>query len=508
MLNSRAPSLLRRLAAPTVAAVLVTALAACGSQLDPDEVATANGGASAQPSGAVLPGVVPAPRGSRVRLRAASADTSAAAGALGGASTVTGGSTTAGGSGSGAGAHPGDHEAGAHHSGDGPSATGGDDSRVSCDGFQNGPGITDDEITIGNAADISGPLPGVFQSAQDAVQAYVAYFNATSDICGRKLRLVTYDDRTDAGADQQNYLRACNQVFAMVGSMSAFDSGGAQAAQDCGLPDVRAMAVTNERRACTTCYAASAGSTGQVSYALPAFVLQNYGDAGQHAGMVYLDAQSGEQDAEDNVNALTARGMHFDVVEGIDVAEFNYAPYVQQLKDKGVQVVVFVGAYEQSVRLRQAMQQVGYEPKLYLRDASDYSHDFVVSGGDAVDGTVVYLSFVPFEDAPPDSEMGRYLSWLHQVDPSAQPDFYGVYAWSAARLFVERAAALGGQLTRSTLLDAVGATRHWTAHGLHAPEEVGSKDIGSACLRFIELSGASWQPVGGTSYSCLGGGSG
>ena len=113
----------------------------------------------------------------------------------------------------------------ARASGDG-SATGGGKG-ASCDGFKNGPGITDTEITIGNSSDISGPVPGLFESAQDATKAYVAYFNSTSDICGRKLKLVTYDSRTDAAADQQAYTRACDEVFAMVGSMSAFDSGGA-----------------------------------------------------------------------------------------------------------------------------------------------------------------------------------------------------------------------------------------------------------------------------------------
>ena len=98
---------------------------------------------------------------------------------------------------------------------------------------------------------------GSSSPSQDAVKAYVAYFNSTSDICGRKLKLVTYDSRTDAGADQQNYAKGCDETFAMVGSMSAFDSGGAATAQGCGLPDVRSAAVTRDRNACNTCFPAS-----------------------------------------------------------------------------------------------------------------------------------------------------------------------------------------------------------------------------------------------------------
>ena len=119
---------------------------------------------------------------------------------------------------------------------------------------------------------------------------------------------------------------------------------------------------------------------------------------------------------------MTKQGLHFDVVQGIDVSEFNYAPYAQQLKDKGVKVVFWTGAVPVLGPLAQAMQQVGYKPDLYLRDPTDYVPDFVESGGDAVDGTVVFLNFVPFEEASSNQEMQLYLSWLQQVSPGADAD--------------------------------------------------------------------------------------
>jgi ABC-type branched-subunit amino acid transport system substrate-binding protein len=95
--------------------------------------------------------------------------------------------------------------------------------------------------------DISGPVPGLFESAQQGTRAYAAYFNATSDICGRKLEVVTMDSRTDSGGDQQGYTRACESAFAAIGSMSAFDAGGAATADACGIPDIRSTSVTPER---------------------------------------------------------------------------------------------------------------------------------------------------------------------------------------------------------------------------------------------------------------------
>ena len=219
--------------------------------------------------------------------------------------------------------------------------------------------------------------------------------------------------------------------------------------------------------------------------------------------MIYANAGAAAENGPLEASAMTKQGLHFDVVQAIDVAEFNYAPYAQQLKDKGVKVVFYTGPYQFSVRLAQAMQQIGYKPDLYLRDPTDYIPEYVESGADAVDGTVVFLNFVPFEEASSNKEMALYLGWLDQVSPGAVPSFFGVFAWSAARLFVEQSLKLGGQLSRATLVDSLKKVDNWTANDLTAPQHVGSKKTGD-CWRFIQLNGGAWAPVGGTKYTCAG----
>jgi ABC-type branched-subunit amino acid transport system substrate-binding protein len=244
-------------------------------------------------------------------------------------------------------------------------------------------------------------------------------------------------------------------------------------------------------------------NTGEWENAPGDFIKQNYPDAAAHAAVLYINAGAAAENGPASAAAMTKQGLHFDVVQGIDVAEFNYAPYAQQLKDKGVKAVFWTGAYQQSVRLAQAMQQIGYKPDIYLRDPTDYIPDYVESGGDAVDGTVVFLNFVPFEEAASNQEMQLYISWLQQVSPGTDPTFFGVFSWSAARLFVEQSIKLGGTLSRSTLVDSLSKVDNWTANGMTAPQHVGSKRTGD-CWRFIQLSGGAWSPVGGTKYTCSG----
>ena len=80
------------------------------------------------------------------------------------------------------------------------------------------------------------------------------------------------------------------------------------------------------------------------------------------------------------------------------------------------------------------------------------------------------------------------------MKPGTQPGFFGLFAWSAARLFVERATALGGRLTRDALIQDLRTVQDWTANGLHSTQQVGPKHTGD-CWRFLQLQGGQWKEV-------------
>jgi hypothetical protein len=419
-------------------------------------------------------------------------DTTGTTGDTTGGTTTTTGGTAAGTTGGAAGtaAAPGAATKG------GGAAAGAGVKAASCTGFKNQTGITDSTITIGNSSDISGPVPGLFTAAQQATKAYVAYFNATNPngICGRKLQLQTYDSRTDAGADQQGYQKICEGSFAAVGSMSAFDSGGAATAQGCGLPDIRTAAVTLARNDCTTCFGVQATGKGQYQNEVYDYWIRTEKAATQKAAFLYLNAGAAAENAKTQIAVGTKRGMNWVYTAPIDVAEFNYGPYVQQMKSKGVQFVQFLGAYQQSARLAQAMQSGGFKPTVLMYDPSVYDPGFLKQGGSAVEGAKFFVNFTPLNESQP--ELDLYKKWLGQTSPGAQPTFFGLFAWSASKLFVDKSLALGGQLTRSSLSAAVRNADGWTGGGMHSPMSVGSKHP-PVCVRWMQVKGgqfASFTP--------------
>ncbi|HET6152737.1 MAG TPA: ABC transporter substrate-binding protein [Marmoricola sp.] len=372
----------------------------------------------------------------------------------------------------------------------------------SCTGFKNGPGMTDTTIRIGNSSDITGPVPGLFTQSQQATQAFVNYFNNSgTTICGRKLALDLYDSKTDDAADQQEYTKGCSADFAMVGSMSSFDSGGASVAQNCGLPDIRAISTTVQRGNCTTCFAAQPAGPSGFETAVPDFIKKYAG--GSKTAYLYISVGAAAANGISQQKHEAAAGIKFVYSSAVDVTDFNYGPYVQQMKAKGVTAVQFIAASPQFARLAQAMDQADFHPKVFLLDPSAYNQDYPTLAGSSANGTDVFMNFVPFEDASSSPEMKLYLANLNQISPGAKPGFFGVFAWSAARLFVEQAIKLGGKLTRASLIASMKTVDNWTSNGLTAPQHVGSKAI-APCWRFLTLSGSTWKPIDGTTYQCKG----
>jgi ABC-type branched-subunit amino acid transport system substrate-binding protein len=370
----------------------------------------------------------------------------------------------------------------------------------SCAGFKNTTGITDSEITVATIADVTGPVPGIFEPAILATKAYATYFNSTTRICGRKLAIDAIDSQTNGSADAVGTQRACEKDFAAVGSMGAFDSGGVAQVNRCALPEIHALFTNKARADCPTCFAAEAPSGGYYQGVIADYFAKTNKAATQKAAMIYVNVGASVAAAKAVIRGQERRGWKFPYSSAFDIAEFNYTTYAQRMKSAGVRLVEFYGSSDQAIRLAQAMRQSDFKPDVFLLVATQYDRQFTQAGS-AVEGSVVYIDFVPVEEINSSPELRLYNSWLQQVAPGARPTYFGLFAWSAARLFAEQASALGGQLTRASLVKRLRTVHGWTANGLHAPQNVGGKTIGN-CWRFIQLRAGKWVPYGPSKYIC------
>jgi ABC-type branched-subunit amino acid transport system substrate-binding protein len=361
----------------------------------------------------------------------------------------------------------------------------------SCAGFHNGPGITDSTITLANVADVSGPVPGLFTGVQQAMKAFVLYFNSSANICGRKLALVNLDSQTSSTGDQQAAVTACGKAFAMIGSMGAFDDGGASTVQNCGIPDLRAAATEQGRINVPNVFGTMSLNASYIPTMPPKFYIQKFGsDVTNHAAMLWLAAGAAQLNGQNEMKGFKAAGMNFVYSAGIDVQAFNYSTYVSAMKSKGVKWVEFVGAIHYAVQLAQAMQAQDFHP-MFVLDPEFYDPAFVQQGGSAVNGAHIWANQLPFEQVSESPEMQLYETWLQRANPGAQPNYFGLFAWAAGRLFVQKALELGGKLTRQAMVSALQGVDNYTGNGLFGPQHVGKK-VTASCYGFITLQNGKW----------------
>ena len=371
-------------------------------------------------------------------------------------------------------------------------------------------GVTKDSITIASVADVSGVQPGLFKSAWQATTALAAFVNNAGGVYGRALKPLLLDSKADDVANKAAVTEACDKAFAMVGSMSAFDGGGAQKGEECGIPDISAITVNASRSLATNVYPAYPVSPNFYAAGKSNWVKKTFAEATQHAAFIMLNAGVSKTNGRQRIDALTKIGFKFVYTAEVQVLEANYTPFVEDMKKKGVEYIGMLADYQSIVRLQKAMKQQSWFPLFRDWDSVAYSSNYL-SAGAAVEGSYVFLNTSLFEECLKDCqqtnpEMFEYELWLGRVAPTARPDYFGLYAWSAGRLFVKAITDMGPKLTRKGLLAQLKTIHSWNDFGLHAAHDIGNKRE-SPCFLYMKVQGGVFKryyPKSG--WDCTSGG--
>ncbi len=458
-----------RVAAVLCVSVLVTA--ACGARLDSQQrrvalQAYAGGGGPAAPGAVASPG------------------------------TTTGGQVGGGGTQQGGG--------GTQQGGGGTQPGGG----AACDPSGNkasDTGVTATSINIGTVSDISGVQPGLFQSTFDAMKAWKAYTDSLGGICGRRVTLDLRDDQTNSGGNRAETQAACAKDFALVGSVSAFDDGGASTVDSCGIPDMSGIVVTTQRARSDNTFAIYNARPGDyLGTGTAEYVKREHPDVIKNAALLYLNSAAPKQSAETRRAGYQQAGFRFVYYTAVQVVEPNYNSYVVAMKNHSppVKYVNMVGDPQSLARLVQAMQQQSWFPEVVDFDSAAYSPQFLELGGAAAERAQIWNFHHPFEEARSNKEMQLYLQWLSVAAPGAEPDFFGVWAWSAGRLFQELATKIGNDLTREKLFAELKKVKDWTGFDIHVPVQVGAKLPPSCFLYHGVRGGAFVRQYPSSGYEC------
>ena len=348
------------------------------------------------------------------------------------------------------------------------------------------PGITPTTVTVGQIADISEPVTGLFKSAQVGVQAYFDYINSQGGVYGRKLVL----DSHDSLFQQPVVTAAANSIakndFAFVGNYTLLDSAlkpvvDAQSVPNVGSPIGTALAQDPNTYD-------PAPSTDEIASLGPfEWFKEKYPEAVKHTAILYASASPSSAETYTVLKyELGHLGYNIVYARGFGAFETTFQADVVHMKSQGVQFFWFDGPANYSATLAKEFALQNFSPITY--DVAGYGSNLVSLGGSAVNGIYLPLASALFlgQDAQSTPIVATFDKWMAHVDSTDPVASWGASSWSSADLFVQALQAAGRNPTRASLVAALNKITSFNAHGL-LPTSNPAGNVPSPCWLLAQV---------------------
>jgi hypothetical protein len=342
-------------------------------------------------------------------------------------------------------------------------------------------GIKGTEIHVATFSDkgFSG-RPGLTREFHDIATAVTKWCNEHGGVNGYK---IVADLRDSA---LTNYtplvLQSCNEDFFMVAGGAVFDNTGVNDQLKCGLPNIAGYVVTPE--------AAAADLTIQpvpnLNQTIPIgdfyWLEDQFPEAVKRVGVLTGNIDTTKVVADKYVEAAESLGWTIvDYEKYSPLGEANWAPFVQALKGKRADGIIWVGEPENLAKFLQAAKNLDYNPSFVRTDANHYDSNLVTVGQNALTIPVyvrnAFWPFIPASIAKQNVATEQYLELLKRYGPSdARKAGLGLQGLSGWMMFFK---ALGecsdaGTVTRDCVYEKARAMKDWTGGGLHVPTTQGT----------------------------------
>lgn len=382
-------------------------------------------------------------------------------------------------------------------------------------------GVTKSALTVGVIADLSGPIPGLFEGAVRGTQAYLTKVNAEGGVFGRQLKLDVGDSQLTCDQFKAQTQSEVGTDFALVGSFALFDSCGVDVLKaNPGVADIHS-ALSNSAQAIDNNFSvAPLGSgwrTGPLSY-----YKNKFGDAWQHIGSIYAAIGGGKETWTAAKAVIQKPGAswqgHVDRDASYQPTDTDFTAEVIRMQQAGVKMIYMIAANNAGAAnllhaVRGQASTRGWPvvfggpayDKAFLKQAND-SGDLTMAGAGQTYEDQQYALFFNSADAQAIPAVQDFQTWYGRVSGGSSPDLFAAYGWSSAQLFVKALRAAGPKATRKSLFTELKKITRFDADGLLAAANPAQKKPGS-CWVFTQAVNGQWARLDSprNAFRCDGG---
>lgn len=284
---------------------------------------------------------------------------------------------------------------------------------------------------------------------ESGAQAGVAEVNAAGGVAGRKLKLVTCNDKYDPNESLRCAQKAVqDKAVAVVGSLTGFGAQVLPVLEQAEIPSIGADAITPADAKSPINFLFDSGVPGYS--AMPEVAKSLLGAT----KVVSIQNESPSSDTNREFWELGAEAAGVTLGDDIRVPAdaIDYTQFLARAESAGADAAVETGSPESTLKLWKAINSSGSELKI-VANAGSVSAETVEQAGDAAEGDFV-VSGTPNPDES--NEWGKqFVAASKKYTPEEKVySSVGLRAYFSVHLFADVAGTVEGDITNSSVLDA------------------------------------------------------
>ena len=357
-------------------------------------------------------------------------------------------------------------------------------------------GVTANEIVVGTAQDLSGPIVALSKPAVNGMRMRIDEVNAEGGVHGRKLRLVVedhgYDPKKAVLAAQK--LVQQDQIFAALGSI--------------GTPTaVAAMQIYLDRKVAHLFPLTGAREMFEPLHPLKYSFSVPYYDQIRAAMKrvikdknltrictLYQDDDFGLEVMRGGEQALKDLGMAYAEKTTYKRGATDFASQVARMKEAGCDGVVMGTIIRETIGVIGTAKKLDWNP-VFVGTTASYSEIIHKLGGALVNG---FYSTCTVNNPYADDPNPKVREWFttYKGKFNEDPTVFSVYGWEIINLFATAADAAGKDLTPDTLNKAIESTK-FPGDMFGADENTFSatKHLGTDRAMLCQIQDGKWKSV-------------
>jgi len=366
-------------------------------------------------------------------------------------------------------------------------------------------GVTDDEIRIGNLMPYSGSL-SIFGAIGKAEAAYFELVNQRGGINGRKVRFISYDDKSDS-ASALNLTRTLveeDKVLLMFGSF--------------GTPGNFAVRKYLNERQIPQLFVASGDDHlsdpslfpwtmgWQPSFREEGRIYANYIQAfypGKRIVALWQNDHFGREVIKGMEDGLGHVARMIRVGIAYDLRDEHLDTHVSILKRSGAEILVFAGVPENAAKVIRLAASLDWRPVFIMNQMASSIGDGLQPAGleNAVGVTTAAYLKDAGDPAWKDERSGAdWQSFLENYRRAGGKDeSSAMFGYAAAETLVQVLTQCGNDLSRENVMKQAAALKDYQGSVLLPGIKISTGPWNFRPIkhmRLVQFDGRTWQPIG------------